>query len=219
MLRSLVTFVLDLVYPPRCVICHRILEKPRESVCPYCLAHLPEHDGAAPHIRYAEGCCVTLYYEDDVRSSFLRYKFEGLRHYAAVYGPWMANTIRDHFDGKYDLITWVPVSEKRRRTRGYDQSRLLAEEAARSLGKQAVQTLRKIVDTPAQSGLSDRSERAANVTGVYESVHPELFTGKRVLLVDDIVTTGATMSEACRVLLTSSAEAVYCAALATPRMD
>lgn len=211
--------VLDLLYPPRCIICHRFLEPGADPVCPACLGSLPDYDGPEPEIRFAERCAVTFYYEDKLRESFLRFKFSGLQFYAGQYGKWLAVTVRDKLAGRYDLVTWAPVSRARKRQRGYDQAELLCRAAAKELGAQCACTLRKKLDTPAQSGFHGRAARAANAAGAYEAVEPARFRGLRVLLIDDIVTTGATLSECARTLRTAGAAEVVCAALASPREE
>ena len=112
-------------------------------------------------------------------------------------------------------MTWVPVSERRLRQRGYGQARLLAESACRRWDTKPVALLRKVADNPAQSGLTEAAARRANVLGVYEAL-PEA-AGKRVLLIDDICTTGATLTECVRVLKDGGAESVACAAVALTR--
>lgn len=209
--------VLDLFYPPKCLICHRIMDSSRQTVCSACMDRLPEHDGADPQVRFAERCVATFFYEGDLRESFHRFKFGGLRAYATQYGRWMAVTVRDKLAGEFDLITWAPVSDKRRKQRGYDQSELLARTVAKELGMQPVRLLRKCRHTRPNSELGDASGRSANVAGVYEPLTPERFAGRRVLVIDDIVTTGATLSECSRVLLTAGAMSVVCAALAAAR--
>jgi predicted amidophosphoribosyltransferase len=91
---------------------------------------------------------------------------------------------------------------------------LLAQAVSAELGIPAIQTLEKFRDNRANSGLRDPAERRANVLGVYRPVQPGRFRGKRVLLLDDIVTTGATASECARVLLTAGAEEVIFGAVA-----
>ena len=113
-----------------------------------------------------------------------------------------------------DMITWVPISAKRLRKRGYDQVQLLARAVGPELGIPVEPLLEKIRDNRANSGLKTPAERRANVLGVYKAVGQEHFRGKRVLLLDDIVTTGATASECARVLLTAGAEEVIFAAVA-----
>ena len=215
MANGVLDWLLDLIYPPRCMICHRLLDCGEREICSACDDTLPEYDGADPEVRFCERCVVTFYYDGTFRDSFLRFKFSGLRQYAGRYGKWMAVTIRDKLAGQFDLITYAPVSRKRRKERGYDQSELLCRAVAQELGMQALTTLEKRTDTSAQSTLHEYSARVANVSGVYAPVEPGKFAGKRVLLIDDIVTTGATLSECCRVLLTAGAKSVVCAALAT----
>ena len=108
------TWLLDLIYPPKCVVCHKLLESSRAPVCSHCMDNLPEHDGADPHVRFADRCVATCFYEEPLRTSIHRFKFGGCRQYAAVYGKWMAVTIGDTLAGKFDLITWAPVSRERR---------------------------------------------------------------------------------------------------------
>ena len=80
-----------------------------------------------------------------------------------------------------------------------------------------LETLRKVTDNPPQSGIADPAARRANVLGVYEAVMPERFAGKRLLLVDDICTTGATLAECARVLKAAGAAEVMCLTLAMAR--
>lgn len=103
---KLLAWLLDLLYPPKCVICGKLLEK-QGPVCPRCLDSLPEYDGAAPQVRFTEAGAVSFYYEGALRESFLRFKFGGAAHYAAVYGAWMAHTIEDKLAGRFDTLTLI----------------------------------------------------------------------------------------------------------------
>jgi predicted amidophosphoribosyltransferase len=82
-------------------------------------------------------------------------------------------------------------------------------------GIPAVRCLRKTKHTPPQSTLQGEAQRKANVLGVYQPVHPSVFAGKTVLLLDDIITTGATISECAKTLMLAGAKEVYCAAIAS----
>ena len=123
-----------------------------------------------------------------------------------------AQAVRTYLPGTYDLITWVPVSPKTLRRRGYDQAQLLAQETARALAAQAVPLLEKTRDTPPQSSLTQGRQRRANVAGGYTAPHPAQVAGQRVLLLDDILTTGATLNEAARTLRQAGARQVVAAA-------
>lgn len=215
-----VEVLLDLIFPPKCVFCGRLLRRGEDGICARCQEHLPWCVGpeAEQSMEFISLCASPLWYQDEVRESFHRYKFKGSRGYAKVYGRLMAQCVRDHLAGRYDLITWVPLSEQRRKSRGYDQAMLLAEAAALELGDVAAETLTKVRETGAQSGLGkDDSARRANVLGAYRPTDPELIAGQRVLLMDDVVTTGSTLSECARTLRTAGAADVVCVTLARAR--
>lgn len=210
------TRVLDLLFPPKCVFCGKLMERGR--VCPACEKVLMAMD--QPKNRTLAGgtfCVSALPYEDVVRESVLRFKFEGRDFYATVYGEIMARTAALELADRFDMVTWVPVSKKRRRERGYDQAELLAKAVCEHWGIDPVRTLEKSKNNPAQSGLASAEQRRANVLGVYEAVNREHFAGKRVLLVDDILTTGSTVQEAARVLKLAGAEEVVVLTLASAR--
>ena len=154
------------------------------------------------------------YYKDNVRSSILRYKFGNKRHYVSSYARALAIKLQTEGLDDFDVLTWVPISPLRRLRRGYDQVKLLGEALGKELNVKPVRTLKKIRNTPPQSGIPDASRRRANVLGAYKAVNTTVFAGKRVLLLDDILTTGATAGECARVLLTAGASDVNLAVLA-----
>ena len=121
-----------------------------------------------------------------------------------------------HPDG-FDFLTWVPISTMRKLSRGYDQVALLAEAVGQELGITPVPLLRKIRHNPPQSGIVGEAQRRANVLGAYEAPNDDLLAGKRIVILDDIITTGATVSECARVLLTVGAKEVHCGAMAVAR--
>ena len=213
------SWLLDLLFPPRCVFCGKLLATGERDFCARCQKELPWLEGPAAEQtgEFFSLCAAPLRYQDTVRDSIRRYKFKGRQGYHKSYGKLVAQCVHDHLAGKYDLITWVPLSDKRKKERGYDQAFLLASAAALELGDVAVETLRKARNTDPQSGLEGEAERRANVLGAYIAVDPELVAGRRVLLIDDVVTTGATFSECARVLRTMGAKDVVCAALARAR--
>lgn len=163
---------------------------------------------------FVAACVAPLKYEGPVREALHRYKFQGVTAYAGVFGRLVAGCIAERLRGEYDLISWVPLSSQRLRERGYDQAMLIAMAAALELGDVAVETLRKRKDVAPQSATGSIEKRRANISGAYEVIDPELVEGRRILLIDDIVTTGATVSECARTLGLAGAESVVCAALA-----
>lgn len=207
--------ILDLLFPPRCVFCGAVLKSGETGICALCSENLPYiKKGELPKPEFVDGFTSPLRYEAVVRDSILRYKFDGRNVYASTYAHILADNIRENLDGRFNLITWVPLSKERLTERGYDQAMLIAMATALDLGDVAVETLRKKTHTDPQSSNGGLSERKANISGAYELTDPELVCGKKILIIDDIVTTGATVSECARILREGGAASVYCASLA-----
>ena len=212
---KVVDWLLDLIYPPRCAFCRRLLSGREKGVCRFCRPKLPyvPADGQVQHFRNVDKCLSPLYYHGSVKDSLHRYKFGGATAYADIYSEFIVKCI-DENQISCDSITWVPLSRRRLRKRGYDQAELLAKLIAKHLGQRPVRLLKKLRDTPPQSQTGSGEKRRANIAGAYACLRPELVKGKRILLVDDIVTTGATLSEAAKVLKKAGAKEVICATLA-----
>lgn len=208
--------VMDILFPPRCVFCRRFIRSGEPDICPSCRSALPilKGDEAETKGEYFEACFSPLRFEGNVRSAVQRFTFKNAVGYADCFGALLADCIRENLSGRYDIISWVPLSETRLKTRGYDQAFLLAQAAALSLDDIAVELLIRHTDAKAQSSLADHTERHENVKGVFAVSDPELPAGRRVLLIDDVVTSGATLSECARTLLEAGATSVVCAALA-----
>lgn len=201
-------YLLELFYPSRCAFCGKLV-KSGEGMCRDCAGKLP-YTGVNNAKQYFSGtavCVSPLYYEGAVRETLLRYKFGGAASYSRIFGKIMAKCI-DEMQISCDIITWLPLSAARMRKRGYNQAHLLAECVSERLDLPCVSMLKKRRNNPAQSGISDREQRRRNVAGVYKLTDSLLPVGKRILLVDDIVTTGATLSEATAVLRQAGAAEV-----------
>lgn len=210
---------LDILFPPRCVFCRSFLKSgARMQLCEDCQRTLPfTENGGEKHGEFFTVCVAPLYYEDKVRESLLRFKFKDATGYAEEYGKLLADCIRENLAGRYNLISWVPLSRKRLKERGYDQAMLLAMAAALELDDVAVSTLEKPLEAEKQSTMGSAEMRRANIQGAYRAVDPELIAEKRILLIDDIVTTGSTLSECAKTLLAAGASEVLCAAVARVR--
>ena len=205
--------ILEWLFPRKCVLCRKLLQKEETDLCRACRVDQPEYPFGKKKVPHIAQLTAVWIYEGDVRRSIHRYKFGGARHYAEVYGRLLAMRIHRDLPGA-DVLTWVPVSRRRKRERGYDQVELLADAISSELGLQKKALLEKFRDNRANSGLKTPAERRANVLGVYKVPEGAEIRGKRVLLLDDIVTTGATASECARVLLTAGAREVIFAAVA-----
>ena len=209
--------LLNLLFPPKCTLCANVLEKQETDLCRDCRLNSPECAGIHKNFSFLDSWAAVWYYEGNIRGSLLRYKFRRARHYAPVYGRMLAMRLQQEYPDGFDILTWVPVSRLRRFTRGYDQVELLAEAVGQELGMQPVSTLKKVRNNRPQSGIVGQAKRRANVLGVYRAVCPQEVRGKRVLLLDDIITTGATAGECARVLLTAGAKEVHCGVIAAAR--
>lgn len=209
---------IDLLFPPKCLICQKLLA-PRETICPDCARALPYASGGKVKQKgdFFQGCYSPFYYEEPLRRSFLRYKFSGRQHYAPTYGKWMADCLVAQDQTDFDLVTWAPLSRLRRWRRGYDQAELLAKEVAARLSLPLASTLRKANRKPLSRLEGTRSIRSARILGAYSLTKGAEVAGKRLLLVDDIVTSGATLNECARVLKTAGAAEIICITLARKR--
>lgn len=206
--------ITELLFPPKCILCGKVLKQGEVDLCADCRIHGPECQISKRKLPFLDSWLALWHYEGSVRRSLLRYKFYGKRHYALGYGRLLAMKILREREGDFDLVSWVPVSKWRRFRRGYDQVELLAKAVCEELGMEPVKCLRKIRHTPPQSGIKGQAQRRANVLGAYQAVEPVNFQGKRILLLDDIITTGSTVGECARVLLTAGAKEIHCAAVA-----
>jgi ComF family protein len=150
-------------------------------------------------------------YTGNVRHSLILYKFWRRRLYAGFYAKELAAHLQ-RWAECYDLIAWVPVSPIRKWSRGYDQVELIVRSMTAEVP--VVPVLRKRRHNRRQAEIKGKPARLANVRGVYSCVDPERIRGKRVLLVDDIITTGATVSEAANTLRKAGAKEVFAACIA-----
>jgi len=213
-MKRLKTAMLNLFFPPKCIFCGRIIEADCEAICAECLATLKRPAEYSP-LDYTAGVAAAAVYTDDVRSAIARYKFNGQTWLAEPFAELLAEAVRERLDGRFDTVTYVPLSHRRHRKRGYNQAQLLAEAVALKLEVPCVQALRKIRNTRENSSITGdeaAKTRKKNVANAYEAL-PDIGE-RRFLLIDDVLTTGSTASECARVLLAADAESVVVAAFA-----
>ena len=218
--------VWDALFPPQCVGCGEVgyrlcpscsqevrpLPRPR---CPRCAMPLPSEDATCPHCRHprwrllrAEALAV---YEGPWRQAIQQLKYRRDRGLALLFAEAAARYLRE-LRWPVSCVVPVPLSEARQRARGYNQVALWAERVARALELPYFPHLvRRVRDTPSQVGL-ERTARWTNMRDAFEAEAQAY--GCQVLLVDDVLTTGATMNEAAAALLRRGAVSVYGFALA-----
>lgn len=208
---------MQILFPPKCVLCGNVLESGEQDLCKDCRLDAPEYPNRKIKLQFLDSFAAVWYYEGSVRKSLLRYKFYGARSNALSYGRLLAMKLLEEYPDGFDCLTWVPVSPMRKLRRGYDQVEELAKAVGRELDMVPVPLLKKVRHNRPQSGIHGEAERRANVLGAYRVPDPAQAAGKKILLLDDILTTGATAGECARVLLTAGAKEVHCAAVAAAR--
>ncbi len=206
--------LIELLYPPKCIFCEAVTED--GYICSSCEKSLPwtGKNSCVTKGDFFVRCVSPLHYKDNVRNAIHRYKFRHYESYGKHFAELIYDCVTENIPQKPDLITFVPLSFRRRLSRGYNQSQLMAEHIARLSGIPLYPVLRKTKHTTAQSLLDDASKRKANISGAYKVRRNTDITGLNILLIDDVVTTGSTLSECSRMLLMAGADAVYCATLA-----
>lgn len=206
--------LMDLLFPPKCILCGKLLTRQETDLCHDCRTDGPEFIKAKRKIPFVAQWTGIWYYKGAVSESIQRYKFGNARRYADAYARLLALRLQQEDMDTFDILSWIPISPTRQRKRGYDQCYLLAKALGRELGCKPVRVLSKTLDNPPQSGITSSAERRANVLGVYAARNKALFRGKRVLLLDDVITTGSTASECAKTLQYSGVKDVYLATIA-----
>lgn len=242
-MKEILTGIVDLIFPPRCITCDTLLEQGgplplcppcrekirfiRSPLCPRCGLPFPAAEGE-DHLC---GDCITAEkpyavaravgeYEETLLTAIHRFKYRGRTGIGKILGGIMADFAAGIWEMKvFDRIVPVPLHRRRLRERGFNQAVILAREISKRSGIPLdLTSLRRERFTPPQVGLG-REERSGNVRGAFSAVHPERIVGRRILLVDDVYTTGSTLAECTRVLIRAEAESVAVLTLARAVRD
>jgi len=186
------------ILPPRCSSCglpFHNFEKNGEHLCSNCILQPPPYAGARSFGHYTA----------ELSRVIQEFKFQGRRNLAGLLAPLLAETFFDSWTtDDFDLIVAVPLHPKRKRERGYNQSELLARALARSAAIPYSRPLARIRPTLPQVGLTD-SQRLENVRKAFRCDSAQAVSQRRILLVDDVMTTGATAASAAHSLLEAGA--------------
>ena len=213
--------ILSFFYPPFCSICHSPLTDPQQLVCMDCWSSMPSYGDF--HLKFpmakkslnSVAVAILGEGESDDHLSRIVHEFKYERRLAHSQGiasrmalflmnyPWMSNV---------NLIVPVPLHSSRLKSRGYNQSQLLADYLGNTFGLPVVsEVLVRIRSTPSQTSLNQQ-QRLQNVAGAFQADNLNLLAGKNVLLVDDVITTGATLNECAKTLLKAGAKNVHAVA-------
>jgi len=226
-------WLLRLLYPPKCVFCDAVVENDRFAVCENCMEDIP-HNTRACRVcgmpldtvfgelictrcrkkkRAFEKAYVPFVYKDKVRSAILRFKFGNRQASGKTLAAYIFLKIRALEGQRPDLITFVPMHFIRRGMRGYNQAELLARALGKMMHVPVKPTLRKTKHILPQSKLGGR-ERQIAPRDVYKRRKGADVAGKKILLLDDVITTGTTLDICARVLKTAGADTVEVATVA-----
>lgn len=210
-------WLLDLIYPPKCPFCGRVLEKYEDGMCLRCQRSLPWTEGQNEPVEFCEISLSPLWFRDGARKAVHRLKFLRGSMHSHLLGTLMTQCLHDRWSDPVDVVVWVPMTRKKLRKRGYDQVELLSCRVAELAGLPVLDALEKIRETAVQSSIGRDSARRANVLGAYRVKPGVELEGKRVVLVDDVVTSGSTLSECAACLRIAGAESVVALTLARSR--
>lgn len=213
MIKMLWNSLLDLLYPRKCVLCTKILSRHETDLCHNCRMTTERVPHSVSRGKHFQCCYSVFYYKKDVASAVKKLKFSGKQLYGQAFGRLIAMKLFEE-NITADVITWVPVSKKRKKKRGYDQGEEIAKAVGKELGIPVKCLLRKVRHNSAQAQIHDHKARKVNVANVYTAFNESEMRGKRILLIDDVITSGATLDECSKILSLAGADSVVCGTLA-----
>ena len=218
----------SLVFPNYCISCHDSLNRNENHICTTCRFtmpitnyHLHKENSLAQrfwgriHLNHAFAYLKYIKY-GRVQKIIHHLKYKGLEEVGEMMGNWYAAELRkEGFHDHFDLILPVPLHHSRLKTRGYNQSDSFAKGMAEVLELPwSATTLTRNVASTTQTK-KKRFDRWNNVKDIFSVRQPDHVEGKRILLVDDVITTGATIEACATQLLESKCSHVSVAAIAT----
>lgn len=211
---------MGLLFVKRCILCGKDLPSDAPAMlCETCNGGLTRYRCTeAIRIPDTDGTAAAFYYTDQIRYAMQRFKFRQKAGYAEWFAAEMAPLLARHLnDWRPDCITFTPIGWLRRRERGYNQAELLARAVAKPFSLPCYETLKKQRFIGRQSQQKDVAARKENMEHAFRPGKAAALAGKSVVLVDDIITTGATAAAAARTLRAMGAARVYLlAATRTP---
>lgn len=177
--------IIDLIFAKKCIIC----SKKHNDICNECLKNAQKF---YIHEKLSDGVICAYEYKEPLRKAFLRYKFNGKKSYVYGLSKLFLEKLKDVNLLEFDIITYIPISKNRMRERGFNQCKLICEEICKDLSCKPENILSK-KNAKKQSSLS-ASERKVNIIDTF-TLKKDV-SGKRILVIDDVYTTGATINEA-----------------------
>lgn len=218
--REIFRSMADFLFPPVCLLCDG--ECPgEEHLCDDCTSILAEralrYEPPTRSLENVRNICILLPYDKACRTIVHAFKYHGMPTVAKKTGVLMSRKALSLLPGYRDaLLVPVPLHPEKLRERGYNQCAHIALGFAAFSGQTIREDLlARTVYTGTQTALSQK-ERKNNVRGVFVYIGKTALTGKRIILLDDVMTTGSTISECARVLTEAGAEEIAVCVVATP---
>lgn len=198
--------LVSVIFPERCPYCRDVI-KPCEIGCEACLTSMPQKI----YRKLVGGryrVISALPYKDIYKAAILRVKFGNKKQYAYQLAKLMASKFSEEYaSSDFDVITFVPLHNETLKERGFNQSELLARHLSEFTGIPCEALLKKTKkNKPQHNVTADKKEK--NVKGVYRATDKTLISGKKILIIDDIVTTGFTLAECAKTLDKNGAEEI-----------
>lgn len=211
MKNQLIKRFLHLMYPTRCPVCSELIDF-GSDFCRNCSEKLNLWNSSFS-IERSSGFIAAYVYDENISPAIILLKNGVCGNAPFALGKALAEKIKaEGIDKRIDILIPVPMHKKDERKRGYNQAVLIASEISRQLGIPVVsKAVRKQKITEEQKNLN-RQERSENLKGAFSIVHPDEISEKRIMLIDDVATTGSTLSQLTDILLKNNAAEVYCAA-------
>jgi len=227
MLQKIFKLLGKIFYPSRCPLCGKIVEKDFE-ICQSCKPTVEEITApickrcgskkadctCSERRNLFQSVVAPFYYFGSVERGIKRFKYKSYPENVNFFTHKTAELVKREFSGyKIGVITFVPMTKKKLRKRGFNPSEVLATKISEELEIPCADVMVKLYENKTQHYLRE-DERAGNVLGVFDVAKTELIKGKTVLLCDDIITTGATLDECVKMLYLRGANTVICACVA-----
>lgn len=216
-------YLFKLIFPERCVFCSipTKLHSDNPHICEKCAENPPylnrRADLSEHQAGQADGLSVFRY--DAVRDTIFKLKYEGYRQYGKIMGGLMADYVLENDIKEFltaDMLAPVPLWRDKERERGFNQAELLAREISERIGVPCVSHLLiRVKDTVPQNGLGHEARRK-NMRNAFKVNGKYSVEDKRIVLIDDIYTTGSTVFECAKALAGEGAEDVVYLALSSP---
>jgi len=230
-------FILDVLFPPICVNCKKLLDKDEQIVCRHCISKISLNTTLfcpvcrarlAENKRICHFDCQYLLgaagnYDDLILQNLIQsFKYKNLKTLAPILTDLLIQFIRnsdlalpaDRQRIRNFIVVPIPLYPRRERERGFNQAKLITKNLVEKLNLEFCDALVRLKNTKSQAQARDTEERAKNVKDCFKIIHPELVKEKNIILVDDVFTSGATINEAVKILKQNGAKKILALVIA-----